>query len=159
MKIAGMTDSTVDNDRFSIVLFTAGCSLQCDFCQNKELWDSSKGVEMSAEDILKRISHYEDVVITGGEPTEQDDFINIIKALAKDGKKIVLYTNGLNAKKVMEALPFLRRVFIDVKPECYEEQFYNEPKVHYRMVMTDKACADVNKIIDKFKEIMIVKAR
>lgn len=71
-----------------------GCSLGCPWCDTKESWLKDKTKDMSISDILTSISTTR-VVITGGEPTEQEqDLKQLISELHKAGKLIQLESNG-----------------------------------------------------------------
>lgn len=79
----------------------SGCSVNCKFCDTKH--QTSK--EMSVDDIDKEIdnvcNHRDDccaVVITGGEPLEQD-ITPLVKRLRKLGYYLCLETNGRQEPK------------------------------------------------------------
>lgn len=48
----------------------SGCSVQCDFCDSKNSWNSENAQKMSAEEIVHLVkkTKAKNVVITGGEP-------------------------------------------------------------------------------------------
>ena len=74
-------------DCLSTVVFTVGCNFRCHFCYNPQLVvpgsEKDKGYSLIAEDNLFRFlesrRHKLDaVVITGGEPTMQQDLTEFI---------------------------------------------------------------------------------
>ena len=73
----------------------AGCSMGCPWCDTK--YAQKTNYNLTAEQILKKISAYpcKTVVLTGGEPTEQD-LTNLAQVLHKNKYKIHLETNGAN---------------------------------------------------------------
>ena len=85
----------------SIFLRLAGCSVQCPYCDTKDSWESDAGAAMSIEEILSKIEIYKkkypqsQVVITGGEPLEQD-LSKITAALKKKNFFLSIETNGIH---------------------------------------------------------------
>lgn len=82
----------------SIFLRLAGCSLQCVYCDTKYAWD--RGRSMSLSEILREIDKHKEkyrasqVVITGGEPLEQD-LTDLVAALKNRDYFIAIETNGV----------------------------------------------------------------
>ena len=71
-----------------------GCSLQCSFCDSARTWSKESFTEMSIEDIVERVN-YKNVVITGGEPTEQEEgLIELIRQLHRKECIVALESNG-----------------------------------------------------------------
>ncbi|MFZ4504543.1 MAG: 7-carboxy-7-deazaguanine synthase QueE [Methylovulum sp.] len=73
-----------------------GCSVGCTWCDTKHSWSSKKGVEKSVAEIigdLKSIGISNHVIITGGEPLEQD-LSELILALISGGYFIAIETSG-----------------------------------------------------------------
>jgi organic radical activating enzyme len=91
----------------SVFLRFAGCSVQCPYCDTKNTWNSDACASLSLEEILSGIEKYKtkypqsQVVITGGEPLEQD-LLEITKALKKKNNFLSIETNGLH----FQDLPF-----------------------------------------------------
>ena len=73
----------------------AGCTMCCPWCDTK--YAQKTNYTLTAEQILKKISAYpcKTVVLTGGEPTEQD-LSTLAAILHKNKYKIHLETNGVN---------------------------------------------------------------
>lgn len=85
----------------SVFLRFAGCSIQCPYCDTKISWKSDAGTSLSVEEIISEIEKYKkkypqsQVVITGGEPLEQD-LSEITAALKKKNNFLSIETNGIH---------------------------------------------------------------
>ena len=78
----------------AVAIFCAGCSIRCPACQNKQLWERSSGVLMSADTVYVSVSEHplaDAVVFLGGEPTDQMEFITLLCTMIANKKK-VMYT-------------------------------------------------------------------
>lgn len=103
MNIAGFVKTSfVDYPgKIAAVVFTQGCNLRCGYCHNAGLLaadDTSNSIlpEEIFEFLAKRKGMIDGVVISGGEPTLQEDLRVFIEEL-KDIKLLVkLDTNGTN---------------------------------------------------------------
>ncbi|MFW9806461.1 MAG: radical SAM protein [Candidatus Thorarchaeota archaeon] len=128
MRIASIIDiSLVDVPGIPVtVLFTAGCNLDCPYCQNAEIIPLSSGDELSIDVIVGKMSgHLTDgYCITGGEPTIQKDLPALLSQLSSEGSKhINLNTQGTVPDVLEKALPYLNSVWFDIKtiPDSYCE--------------------------------------
>jgi organic radical activating enzyme len=85
----------------SVFLRFAGCSVQCPYCDSKDSWKSEAGASVSIEEILSEIEKHQkkypqsQVVITGGEPLEQE-LSEITTALKKKNNFLSIETNGIH---------------------------------------------------------------
>jgi len=84
----------------SVFLRMAGCSLKCDYCDTKYSWKN--GSIFALDEILDKIEELmiknpgiSQVVITGGEPLEQD-ISPIINLLRKKKIFVAIETNGIH---------------------------------------------------------------
>lgn len=79
---------------------TGGCNLHCPWCDTKNSWGDA-GEEMSIDQILEQVCKYDNrfVVITGGEPTIQKEFTELVRRLESDERYVCIETNGTNAIK------------------------------------------------------------
>lgn len=99
MKIGGLREVTLMDypNHIAATVFTRGCNLSCPFCHNSELI-KSEGYTISEKKIIdfltKRKRLLEGVVITGGEPTVQEDIGSFLKRIKKLDYKIKLDSNG-----------------------------------------------------------------
>ena len=87
----------------SVFLRMAGCNLKCPFCDTKGSWEN--GRDMAIHKIIKDIDKYRkkypqsQVVITGGEPLEQD-LSPLVDVLKKKNYFISIETNGLHFQEL-----------------------------------------------------------
>ena len=85
--------------RISAILFARGCNFRCPFCHNPELVDPDRYSGLiDPEEILgflqSRASRLQGVVITGGEPTLQQDLPVMVRRVKELGFRVKLDTNG-----------------------------------------------------------------
>lgn len=128
MRIASVIDiSLVDVPKIPVtVIFTAGCNMDCPYCQNAEIIPNTSGTKMDIPDIVERVrdNFANGYCITGGEPTIHKDLPDLLKALRDDGAgHINLNTQGSVPSVLERCLPHLDSIWFDVKttPERYIE--------------------------------------
>ena len=121
MHIAGFNpNSFVDYpDNISAVVFIGGCNMNCWYCHNKSILNISDFYEKAeiTEKIFKRRDFLDAVVITGGEPTleNEEELIEFIKLIKSYNLKVKLDTNGTNYEMLKRLLPLLDYVAMDIK--------------------------------------------
>ena len=105
------------------VIFTCGCSFRCLYCHNPELTSDKGAASIPEEEITEYLDEHTDwldgVVITGGEPTMQEDLLEFIEKLKGRGFLVKLDTNGYNPdvlKKLLDS-GVLDYIAMDVKSE------------------------------------------
>lgn len=130
MKIAGYLKSSLIDypDTLASVVYSPKCNFNCGFCHNKDLvYDSDEMIHQSV--VLKHLERrkkiLDGVVITGGEPTLQQNLKPFIKAIKSLGYKVKLDTNGYKPK-ILEALikeDLIDYVAMDIKnsPSKYQQ--------------------------------------
>ncbi len=86
----------------AVFLRLAGCSMGCAFCDTKYAFQNGK--PMNGLEILVALSHYpcKTVVITGGEPAEQN-LPALISTLKSAGHTVHIETNGAHDTDVSKA--------------------------------------------------------
>lgn len=76
---------------------TQGCSLRCPFCDQNNTWAYTEK-EFKPEEVLGMVESKMRIpgiiVITGGEPTEQNDLYQFVRIAKYEGWKCHLETNG-----------------------------------------------------------------
>ena len=77
----------------AVFLRLAGCRMNCPFCDTK--YAAAQGQEMTDGEIISALEQYpcRNVIITGGEPTEQD-FAPLARTLKKRGWTVHMESNG-----------------------------------------------------------------
>jgi pyruvate formate lyase activating enzyme len=122
MKIAGFTrNSFVDYPgRIASVVFFAGCNYDCFFCHNRAIIGAgAPGVEVKPvwEFLEKRQGLLDGVVVTGGEPTLQDELNDFLARVKSLGYLVKLDTNGSRPDAVRALLQagLVDYVALDIK--------------------------------------------
>lgn len=128
MQFAGIQKtSTVDFPGvLSAVLFTPGCNFHCFYCHNRALLvpDAPLLPDGEVEAFLhKRAGMLEGIVVSGGEPTLQDDLQEFLVQLKNLGYKVKLDTNG--------SRPEVVRALLDANLLDYAAVDYKAPFVEY----------------------------
>lgn len=103
MNIAGFVKTSLVDypGEIASVVFTQGCNWRCSYCHNSDLLEAGdRTAGILPEDILtflaERQGLIDAVVISGGEPTLQEDLRDFIKDLKTLGLLVKLDTNGTN---------------------------------------------------------------
>lgn len=101
MKIGGLQRfSLLDYPKeLSAIVFCRGCNFRCPYCHNPELVEPSLyrpllDTEAVLRFLYKRRKKLGAVVVTGGEPTLQEELIPFLKLLKAMRYKVKLDTNG-----------------------------------------------------------------
>jgi pyruvate formate lyase activating enzyme len=120
MKIGGIIDiSTVDiPHKSAMVIFTVGCNFKCDFCHNKYLLQPKVGREYEINELVNQIKTNElvsGVSISGGEPTLQNELVDLCIEIQKIGKYLSIDTNGSKPEVIKKVAPYINRVALDLK--------------------------------------------
>lgn len=100
MEISGLNKVTLQDypGKMACIIFTQGCNMRCPFCQNSTLTTKEKGLideNEIFEFLNKRKNILDGVVISGGEPTIQEDLYEFIEKVKNLGLKVKLDTNGI----------------------------------------------------------------
>ncbi|MCB5270373.1 MAG: anaerobic ribonucleoside-triphosphate reductase activating protein [Candidatus Cloacimonetes bacterium] len=101
MKIGGFQKfSLLDYPgELSAIVFTQGCNFRCPYCHNPELvrpelYSPLLNTEKVLRFLYRRRKKLSAVVVTGGEPTLQEDLLPFLKILKAMRYKVKLDTNG-----------------------------------------------------------------
>ena len=111
MVVGGFQKTTLSDfpGVLSCIVFTRGCNFRCPYCHNPELVDPARFPRaISWNEITRflrsRQGRIEGVVVTGGEPTLQEDLPERLQELKAMDLKVKLDTNGSNPGAVRRVL-------------------------------------------------------
>lgn len=94
--------------KIAAIIFLSGCSFRCPYCHNPELIEKGGAPSISWEKISAHLSKkkgwIDGVVITGGEPTINDDLEAMVAAVRELDLLVKLDTNGCRPKMVDKLL-------------------------------------------------------
>lgn len=121
--VAGLIPvSMVDwEGKLAAIIFLSGCNLRCAYCHNPELITKNHVPAIPWEKVVDQLSEkkgwVDGVVITGGEPTIDEDLETMITALREIGLPVKLDTNGTRPDVVKDLLDknLIEYVAMDVK--------------------------------------------
>ncbi|MCF0115782.1 MAG: radical SAM protein [Erysipelotrichaceae bacterium] len=118
-----------------------GCNLNCSYCDTRYACENKEYVEMDLYEILGTVRRFNvnNVTITGGEPLIQEDIVELVYMLAKEGFDINIETNG--SVKIPSELRFFENVFFTVD--------YKSPSsgMEEEMILQDLNKRDVLKFV------------
>jgi pyruvate formate lyase activating enzyme len=155
MKFSGIQKTSLIDypNNISTILFTAGCNLRCPYCHNWRIILDYNGPYLSEIDAVKileeRKKYVKHIVITGGEPTLQNDLPEFLSKLKALGYVLKLDSNGMKPKVIERSLTYLDYVAIDVKTsiDLYPELQASNPE---RILRTIQVLKD-NKVDYEFR--------
>ena len=149
MNISGIAKSSLIDfpGIISCVLFVPGCNYSCFYCHNRELIDGSH-ILLTPQYIMdflkKRTGLLDGVVISGGEPTLQNDMLSFLAMLKELGYQVKLDTNGSHPHRIKE---ILQSGLCD-----YFAVDYKAPASHYQSVC---GCdTDAGKVIESIELLL-----
>jgi len=119
------TLGTRDGPGLRCVFFLAGCNYRCQFCQNPDTWTCRGSQQITLEQARERLEtllpylkqHGGGVTVSGGEPTQQPDFVKALFVLCHElGLTTALDTNGsCPPEKRAGLLAVTDTVLLDIK--------------------------------------------
>ena len=129
LRVGGFTPlTTIDYpDELAAVIFTQGCHLRCQYCQNGHLIPSRSNDLLPWNEVQgfleKRTELLDAVVFSGGEPTLQSALPSAINVIKTMGFKAGLHTVGSAPAKLARVISNLDWIGFDIKalPEDYPE--------------------------------------
>ncbi len=111
---------------------TADCSLRCIYCRPDEMGNGADADLLTAGEIESLVRHLAEnhglskVRLTGGEPAERDDLVEIVSRLAKIPglNEVVMTTNGLRLATQAEALAKVGLKRVNVSLDSLDREKY-----------------------------------
>lgn len=147
------TFGTVDGPGIRVVLFFQGCPMRCQYCHNRDTWDTAGGREWKLTDLKQfvlRFKPYMDtsgggVTATGGDPVLQHQFITrLFTQLKEEGVHTALDTSGFCRYEVVKPLiDVTDLVILDIKAV--------DPGLHMRLAGQDNDL--ILRFADKLREL------
>lgn len=111
MKLGGLVKFTLIDfpGRPAAIVFTQGCNFRCRYCHNPELvyphlFQPSVPEEEIWNFLKRRQGTLEGVVVSGGEPTLQEDLVRFMADIKALGYKTKLDTNGTRPEVLRELI-------------------------------------------------------
>lgn len=97
MRIAQIIpNSSVYGPGNRFVLWLQGCSLHCEGCWNKSMWEFNAGTQQNTNDILHQVlttPDIEGITLLGGEPLDQyEETLQLAKSIQEKGLSVMLFT-------------------------------------------------------------------
>ena len=132
------TDSfaTVDGPGIRYLVFMQGCLMRCQYCHNRDTWETGIGQQLCIDEIMADIQSYRHyletsgggITVSGGEPTLQAEFVtDLFKACRMEGIHTCLDTNGFvrqHNSNIDNLLAVTDLVLLDMK--CMDDKKHIE---------------------------------
>lgn len=117
------TMGLVDGPGIRVIIFFQGCQLRCVYCHNPDTWRLNGGIELSSDEVIKKVSRYKPyfkqtggITCSGGEPLMQPDFLlEVLKKSKSEGIHTALDTSGVGIGNYEEILKYVDLVILDIK--------------------------------------------
>ncbi len=145
MKIGGLYPFTLSDypGCCAAIIFTIGCNFRCPYCHNKKLL-ARTAKQISIEQIFgflkAKQGRLDGVVISGGEPTIQQDLYPFIRQIKNLDYKVKLDTNGTN--------PIMLKKLLDDNLVDYVAMDIKAPfPLYHQLAGAKVAIADIEKSI------------
>ncbi len=137
--------------KISAVLFVGKCNFNCSYCYNRTLINETD-IEFK-KNILPKLVNRKDfvtnVIISGGEPTTDEEFENILEELYKEDFTIGVHTNGSNPHIIQKHIDKIDFLGIDMKSsEKKYEKISGTPVDFNKIKETIKIAVDNNKNLE-----------
>jgi len=131
-----------------LLVHVSVCNLYCKYCFNMPGLIKYKAVSFN-DVVLPKILTYikkhkcpKNLTISGGEPTSEVGFVNVLKHLKELGFNTRLYTNGTYPKVIAAALPYISCLGMDIKApilDIYRDnKNFNFREISYMLFRKDK---------------------
>ena len=147
-------------EKLSAVVFFSGCNLRCPYCHNPQLCLNSLSnyIEMGfvLDFLVSRVGKLDAIVLSGGEPTMQENLIQFVRKVKELGYLVKLDTNGTKPDVIKQLLDedLLDYVAMDVKTT--EEKFKNfSDNIDFSVIKTSIDIIMSSKIDYEFRTTLI----
>ena len=117
---------TVDGPGIRYVVFMQGCPLKCQYCHNRDTWETNTGKQYEVDEVLEKVLRSKPFIesskggftASGGEPLLQSKFlIELFKKLKENNIHTALDTAGSLSinEEIKELLKYTDLVILDIK--------------------------------------------
>lgn len=112
--ISGEAGPVIRQGEWTTFIRLQGCNCHCLYCDTKETQETTGGIEMTVDEILRRC-YTKNVLLTGGEPFIWKQTPDLIDTLHRNGHIVQVETNG-----TFLDLPAMKGIgyCIDIKCPC-----------------------------------------
>ncbi len=123
LKVGGCTPFSATDypGQLAAVIFVQGCPWRCGYCHNPHLQERTPDSAIAWDSLLdflnRRVGLLDAVVFSGGEPTLDPELGAAIRAVRSLGFKIGLHTAGTHPARLLEVLPWVDWIGLDIKAE------------------------------------------
>jgi pyruvate formate lyase activating enzyme len=134
MDIRGYLQTSVNEwpGKLAAVVWVPGCNFRCPFCQNRDLVLNPQKLPQISEkkilaDLKKRKKWIDAVVVTGGEPTLQEDLSGFLSRCKRVSFLTMIETNGTRPEIIAKLLDdqMIDRIAMDIKV-LLDDKSYNK---------------------------------
>lgn len=126
------------------VIYTQGCNFSCKYCYNKCLIPKTTEGKVTDDAAIAALKKYRSmidaVVITGGEPTIQENIVEFVTRIKMElGLKVKLNTNGSTPIMLRRLMQVVDYISMDIKAPFHKYTLFSKPsagiKVHSSFTM------------------------
>lgn len=156
----------IDMGQACIFIRLFGCNLQCSWCDSKFTWHNdfikkNNIIKISPEELFEEIKESKYIIITGGEPTLQQEKLKpFLKLCKNEGIKIGIESNGsIQVSKEFQCMidtyiisPKLKNsenpnhLFFPVKKAKYKFILKSEKDIKEMQIFSEKHCIEKENI-------------
>lgn len=121
LKVGGITPFTATDypGMLASAIFVQGCPWRCGYCHNPHLQARTRTSPIVWSDVIallqRRVGLIDAVVFSGGEPTMDPGLAGAIEQVRTLGFKVGLHTGGTHPQRLIDVLPMLDWVGMDIK--------------------------------------------
>lgn len=143
-----------------------GCSIRCNGCSNKDMWNIKEGNNINIDDLVQDILNQHDkiegITILGGEPFDQEEELaTICKEVSKFGYSIILFTGykykdlinkeSKNIDKIMKYTDLLIDGPFELENKDYSRPWIGSSNQNYIFLSNRYNIEQLNGIKNKFE--------
>lgn len=132
LRVGGLQKfTTIDYPgQLAAVVFVAGCPWHCPYCHNADLRarEASSGLQWHQvlAWLMSRAGLLDAVVFSGGEPTLDPELAGAMRAVRQAGFRVGLHTAGVSPRRLLELLPLVDWVGLDVKAPLDDDVLHEQ---------------------------------